>query len=136
MRAELQQSLFEKYPEIFKDKDKPMTETCMCWGIETGDGWYSLLNQLCATLQFYTDRNKYPQVVARQVKEKFGGLRFYYRFEETEKSAEHPDRSTKFLEGMIAFAEVISENTCDECGLPGKINDGPWFSVRCDECRD
>tara|TARA_R110002153_G_scaffold46642_2_gene131713 strand:- start:1695 stop:1805 length:111 start_codon:yes stop_codon:yes gene_type:complete len=29
-----QKEIFEKYPKIFRDKDKPMTETCMCWGLE------------------------------------------------------------------------------------------------------
>ncbi len=123
MRRELQETLFEKYPEIFQDKDKPMTETCMCWGIDTGGGWYSLLDQLCATLQFHKNMNKYPQVVATQVKEKFGDLSFYYRFAETEASRNNPERSPKFLEGIIAFAEALSEVTCDVCGLPGKLND-------------
>ena len=113
-----------------------MTETCMCWGIETGDGWYSLLDRLCAALQFNTDRNKYPQVVAQQVKEKFGGLRFYYRLEETAESKDNPDNSPKFLAGMITFAEVMSQITCEACGLPGTLNKGPWFAVRCDACRE
>ena len=34
MKAELQNKLFEKYPKIFGQKDLPMTQTAMCWGID------------------------------------------------------------------------------------------------------
>ena len=39
MSPELQEQLYNKYPEIFADKDKSMQETAMCWGIETPDDW-------------------------------------------------------------------------------------------------
>ena len=39
MNAELQNKLFENYPEIFKQKDLPATDTAMCWGICCGDGY-------------------------------------------------------------------------------------------------
>ena len=71
------QSLIKKYPKIFRQSKLPMTQTCMCWGIETDEGWYDLLDSLCSQLQWDIDRNRYPQIEAVQVKEKFGTLRFY-----------------------------------------------------------
>jgi len=71
MRGELQQQLFEKYPAIFRQKDLPMTQTAMCWGIDCGDGWYEIIDTLCdwlTTLKKFTG----AQVEAVQVKEKFG----------------------------------------------------------------
>ena len=65
-----------------------MKETCMCWGIDTGDGWYDLIDTLCGLLQFNTDRNRCPQVEATQVKEKYGTLSFYYSFVQTKESQE------------------------------------------------
>ena len=79
MKEELEKMLFERYPKIFGNKDKPMTETCMCWGIECPDSWFDMLDSLCKALQWDTDKNDYPQIVADQVKEKFGTLRFYYQ---------------------------------------------------------
>ncbi len=124
MKKELQEKLFTKYPKIFIEKDLPMTHTCMCWGIETGDGWYDLLDLLCGRLQSMTDWNahlpkKFPQTVATQVKEKFGTLRFY-----TSGSSEYQD-------GMIDFAEALSGTICDVCGKAGKLNDGGWIACRC-----
>ena len=110
MKTELQQKIFDKYPKIFGDRTKPMTETCMCWGLEVGDGWYDLIDVLCEALtntyttsvqldeedgkrleiEPYIDRDgkasyyfkvEPPQVRASQVKEKFGTLRFYHYLE-------------------------------------------------------
>ena len=50
MKTELQEKIFNKYPKIFGDRTKPMTETCMCWGLEVGDGWYNLIDVLCEAL--------------------------------------------------------------------------------------
>jgi len=115
MKKELEQKLFEKYPKIFGDRTKPITETCMCWGLEVGDGWYDLIDILCEALTYthtaamqvdkedgerlgiksyiskdeeatYYFRVEPPQLIEEQVKEKFGTLRFYYRLEFDEKN--------------------------------------------------
>lgn len=59
------------------------------------------------------------QVVAEQVKEKFGGLRFYYR------------GGDEYIHGLAAMAESMSYATCEECGNPGSPNSGGWISTRC-----
>jgi len=55
MTEELQNKLYAKYPKIFAEKDLPMTQTCMNWGICCGDGWYWLIDQLCSSLQWRID---------------------------------------------------------------------------------
>jgi len=51
MKKELQDKLFETYPNIFRQKDLDKTQTAMCWGISCGDGWYTILDELCANIQ-------------------------------------------------------------------------------------
>lgn len=129
MSPELDKQLCEKYPKIFANRYGDMRETCMCWGIECGDGWYDLLDHLCANLQWNTDKNNYykdgaapyPQVVATQVKEKFGGLRFYV------------ENATDAQYAVISFAESLSYHMCDVCGAKGKPNSEGWIKTRCDE---
>ena len=29
----------------------------MCWGIETGDGWYNIVDTLCSQIQWHIDKN-------------------------------------------------------------------------------
>lgn len=183
MREELDKLLCEKYPKIFADRYKSMTETCMCWGFDCGDGWFNILNQLCGNIQhridwkrgqkaralrynralkkalttgdkssliyFYTRGEREPsewnlknieedierrnfrkveeppvQVVAEQVKEKFGTLRFYYR------------GGDEYIDGLVSMAEAMSGVTCETCGKPGETRSGGWIRTLCDEHED
>lgn len=143
MREELDKKLVEKYPKIFANRYKPMTETCMCWGFTHGDGWYNIINMLCANIQSHIDwcnsqrelllkDNPYnleipeavPQVVADQVKEKFGTLRFYY------------SGGDDIIDGMVRMAESMSGVTCEECGAPGETGGRGWITTLCQKHRD
>jgi len=123
MKAELQKKLFEKYPKIFRQKDLPMQETAMCWGIDCGDGWYKIIDLLCKLLQWDIDHNKHPQIEATQVKEKYGGLRFYTNGENEHQS------------GMISYACHLSEYVCEECGsMEGVTQTEGWIVTLCPKC--
>ena len=173
MREELDKALCQKYPKIFRDRHAPMNRTCMCWGFSHGDGWYNIIDAMCANIQHHIDHTRKerlnallynraltramrgdltlfnrlpswtqkwiteamedpepqhkivpeacPQVVAIQVKEKFGTLRFYsYGGDDYTRGVEH-------------MAESMSARTCEECGAPGKSRRGGWIQTLCDE---
>ena len=124
MKKELQDKLYEKYPKIFIEKDLPMNQSCMCWGIKTGNGWYGILDRLCQALQYSTDTNGHPQVVANQVKEKFASLRFYTTGED------------EYQYGLINMAENMTEITCENCGVPARrmTSDRGRVIVLCNKC--
>lgn len=123
MNVELQDKLFKKYPKIFKQKDLSMQDTCMCWGIECGDGLYWLINQLCKQLQYDIDYNEHPQIEATQVKEKFGRLVF---------SVNNP---TEYQQGVIRFAETLSCHICHKCGTIQHIGQtSNWIYTGCKDC--
>lgn len=128
MTTELDNYLVEKYPKIFINRYGNMTETAMCWGFEHGDGWFFILDQLCYSIQSYIDNNYHkniPQVVATQVKEKFGTLNFYC------------DGGDSQTDGMIRFAENMSANTCENCGSTENIGSTKgWISIMCKPCYD
>ena len=130
MKQELDQKLCEKYPKIFANRYADETTTAMCWGFECQDGWYQLIDTLCDTIQGYIDRNKkyndieIPQVVAIQVKEKFGTLRFYY------------DGGDDVIRGMVWLAENLSAEICENCGNPGELVKSNWIQTLCNTCRN
>lgn len=103
------------------------------FGCECGDGWYDLIYSLCAEITAaYRNYNKPIDIEVEQVKEKYGGLRFYYGF-----TASSPDYAEVHLEvdGIAAKWEKKSEEVCEECGKPGVTrNELPWISTLCDEC--
>lgn len=123
MRIELDQALCQSFPALFSRRHG--SDALMRYGFMVEDGWYALINVLCALLQHETDAKDAPQLVAVQVKEKFTELRFYVTGEPTE-------RQRAFLH----FARVLASQTCDTCGAPGDT----WvrhqhYTVRCDRHR-
>ena len=172
MSPELDKQLCDKYPTIFADRYKSPQESCLAFGIECGDGWYDILDTLCyaAThtystsfevdeqdgkrlgLKLNTYNNAYyfpvnpPQIIADQVKEKFGTLRFYYHLEfdpvliELNKTGKYPDikevmdRYYAFFDGIVHVAEVMSERTCEKTGKKGELCvRGGWYKTLCEE---
>jgi hypothetical protein len=130
MKQELDKLLCEKYPKMMVNRNSPMTETCMCWGFECGDGWYNILNQLMGNIQHHIDwKNRngevVPQVTLDQVKEKFGTLRFYYT------------GGDDYISGMVTMAEAMSGCTCESCGNPAeRDSNGGWVRTICDPCEE
>lgn len=156
MKKELDEKLCAKYPLIFKNRNADMRTTAMCWGFECGDGWYNILDVLCAHLtnDYNNAKNSYEYTLgnlgkpkwdktlttqeevnlaktkmdaaeelvptASQVKEKFGGLRFY------------TNGATDKHHNYISFAESMSYCICEECGAPGKRYTDGWHQTLCD----
>jgi len=131
----LRSKIFKRYPKLFAQKNNSIRETCMCWGIECGDGWLPLIHALCSQLQFDIDKNHYPQIEFTQIKEKFGTLRLYYETTQLNEKDERLEYKSGLQEGMISFAEQLSECICEHCGSNNDITqtDG-WITTICKEC--
>lgn len=173
MNPDLQQKLFDKYPKIFQERELGVSQSCMAWGPEVGDGWYSIIDLLCysvtytfstsvmideedgkrlgisPTTDFKGNDPRYflsvepPQFVATQIKEKFGGLRVYYRLEFDSKVKELleqtgkyqdlqkiVDRYSAYMDGVVHFAEMMSYRTCEATGGPGEMHiRSGWYKV-------
>jgi hypothetical protein len=64
MKQELDKLLCEKYPKMMVNRNKPMQETCMCWGFDCGDGWFNILDQLMGSIQHHIDWREKQRVGA------------------------------------------------------------------------
>lgn len=143
MDQELQNKLYEKYPNLFSNKDKDIRSSCMAWGCEVGNGWYEIISSVCWMIRQHEDnkiwRKKYleendPEKLKQepeyfsvkfdQVKEKYGGLRLYF------------SGGDDYVEGLVSMAEAMSYKTCEICGNKGEANKGGWINVRCEAHRD
>ena len=129
MKQELDKLLCEKYPKIMVNRNGAVTETCMCWGFECGDGWFNILDQLMGNIQHHIDwKNResevVPQVTLDQVKEKLGTLRFYYT------------GGDDYISGLVGMAESMSGVTCETCGDPGTRDGQGWIKTLCETHRN
>jgi len=137
MTKEKQQALYDKYPLIFQQKDLSMSQTCMCWGICTGDGWYDIIDEICAGLEKL--RYEYGVIVmAAQVKEKFGTLRFYTEYSPMllKLTKDEYDKIYELAQDIVSAGEDKSCITCEQCGQPGTQNKGGWVRTSCASCEE
>lgn len=132
MTPEKDALLRSKYPKIFA-RSEYEKEPIDLWGLECGDGWFNLIDSLCNKIQKHVDRRaaniqdatelENIQVVAQQVKEKFGGLRFYV------------SGGDDITDALISFAETMSFKICETCGNSAtQKNVGTWIHTSCDPC--
>lgn len=107
-----------------------------------GQGWHGILERL------FMAKPEWMKVV--QVKEKFGGLRFYLQggpvrvdfigigslamqSERTYVTEEQEIQAQKY-EQMVRAAEAESFKICEDCGAPGSPKPGRWVRTLCVEC--
>lgn len=128
MRKELVDQLTSKYPKLLRNMYGDPRKTCLAFGIECGDGWYKILDDLCKAIQAAVDyknrrgEDPHNDVIVDQIKEKFGGLRFYY------------SGGDDVIFKLVEEAEILSYQTCERCGAEGKERSGGWIRTLCDKC--
>jgi hypothetical protein len=132
MKEELQLELVKKYPKILKHFRGDPMQTCMAWGFEVEDGWYNLLDECMKKMQYFCDLcsrdGREVQVVADQIKEKYGDLRFYVSVYGADKIEDD------IIDDIIYEAERKSRNTCEVTGENGVLcKRGGWFKTLCRE---
>jgi hypothetical protein len=50
MTPELDNKLCETYPKMFRLRTATVYESCMAWGFDIDDGWYTIIKTLCANI--------------------------------------------------------------------------------------
>jgi len=117
MRNELENKLVEKFPELFGDRDKPPTETLICFGCECDDGWFDLIYTACSVIQNHMEyAPETPPFRFSQIKEKFGGLRLYHY------------GGDDFTRAVCTMAEALSYKICEITGDRGQLcTTGHWL---------
>ncbi|OBK02807.1 hypothetical protein A5637_16260 [Mycolicibacterium fortuitum] len=95
------------------------------WGrwISCSRGWYPIVIELDQQLAAID-----PDYELHQVKEKLGGLRYYYRTE--------VEGARKRMDELVDAAEEQCEVTCEQCGEPGTRHTTPhgWLRTLCANC--
>jgi hypothetical protein len=116
----------------YMEKTHPKMFSGQYGGFAIGPGWWHVVEMLCKNIQSYTDwkakmadqfpekHQPVPQVVVTQIKEKFGGLRFYY------------DGGDSHISGLVTMAEEWAASTCEVCSAPGTRRGGGWIKTLCD----
>jgi hypothetical protein len=94
------------------------------FGIECEEGWKDLYQPIIDWIGKYNEEHPEDIINITQIKEKFGGLRFYV------------DKYPKELEDMIINAESMSYYVCERCGTRENVGltVGGWYRTICLDC--
>lgn len=118
MNEQLESYLCTRYPKLLPTEEPG---SLSLFGSECQDGWFALIYAACELIQEHSNHPSSEQVVVSQVKEKFGGLRFYYH------------GGDDYVEAVVDLVERLSESICELCGAPGLIRErNGWLSARCE----
>lgn len=127
MDQKLVKSLLEKYPLFFPNIYGDYTKTSLAFGLECGNGWFSIMEELCEKIASLGDIG----FEFTQIKEKWGLLRVYYTFRtEIECCWDKIDE-------LIDAAETKSGHICEHCGSKDDVTHkarGGWISTLCNSC--
>jgi hypothetical protein len=124
MSPDLDAKLCAEFPLLYPARHENTSGYPSHFGFETDDGWFRIVYELSAKLETLIKRllaNARDGYYAVQVKEKFGGLRFYMNAE------------TEEMSRVIREAEAQSTVTCEMCGLPGHLSGRGWVKTLCEE---
>ena len=110
------QRMEQSYPKMYPGK---------YGGFAVGKGWWPIIERLSSSIQQHIEfvnkkEEVCPQVVVMQVKEKFGGLRFYY------------EGGDDYVHGLVSMAESWADIACETCGGIGQRRSGGWIRTLCD----
>lgn len=112
--------LWDDFPKLYRDKDESIQQSLIPFGFECSDGWFDLVYELSKQITSIDD-----SVVATQVKEKCGTLRFYYY------------GGNDKIDKLVEEAERQSARICEACGdtKTAKLQDNyGWYRTLCNKC--
>jgi hypothetical protein len=133
MTKDLELKLVGKYPALLKEYGGDMRETCMHWGFQHQDGWFTILDEGLEKLQYLVEcfdaaAGETSELTITSVKEKFGTLNIYY---DTSGLNEIED---SIVRDVVIGIERESTRTCEVTGKWGKLRqDLRWIQTLCDE---
>ena len=134
--------LIVKWPRLFHGKAPPSSDLPA--------GWIGLVDELCADIDSMLTDDAATEFEVTQIKEMFGGLRFYVRSEGEEDiyidAGSDEGRETIVRRADVGPASVIprvsklvedamrrSTLTCMTCGEPGQTGTfGGWVATLCE----
>lgn len=150
MNEENTRILGDTFPRLYRDLRRDKPQQPIGRGFECGDGWFQLIFDLSTNIEKVASKlgidpasDDWPE--ALQVKEKFGGLRYYIRTAEpdeleVEKAGEmisvRPISGNVEIQSLCRDAEKNSLTICEDCGALGTFRRRGWVRVTCDSCEE
>ena len=150
MDSELERKICDADPVFFRQRGMDMTQTCMCWGIECGDGWFEPIMEFVQKVRMLNDRLSTMNmcIVASQIKSKWADFTCYWNIDvlDEDRNAELSESQQRMvdlcrstMDDIVRGCEEKCAHTCELCGKYSMNSDevyacGSWLTVKCLDC--
>jgi len=153
-----EQHFCEQYPLIFRARRGRQPGDAPYWGLAVQDGWFDLIDMLCAHLYatYRQAAKSYERAREGEGKAPYPGAEVVTAVDVERKrlamkAAEttvpravqvkekfgtlrfYVDGGSPEMQAVIAFAEDMSSRMCEQCGAPAHTRAGGWVRTLCDE---
>ena len=103
MDSQLENKLYEKFPDLYREKTAPLESSKMPWGVQCGDGWYKLIYELSNKIAKIATEGEFSPAISQISRHEDGTLHVGVR------------NVTPPIADVITTARETSRLTCESC---------------------
>ena len=98
------EQLYERFPELYRERTAPLKSSGMAWGFQCGNGWYKIIYEMSQKIQKLSVGGEFAPAITQVSKHEDGTLHVEAR------------NITPPIQDVITTARETSRLTCEECG--------------------
>ena len=103
MDSQLENKLYERFPDLYREKTAPLESSKMAWGVQCGDGWYKLIYELSTNIAKIATEGEYSPAISQISRHEDGTLYVDVR------------NVTPPIADIVTTARETSRLTCESC---------------------
>ena len=104
MDSQHTEQLYERFPELYRERTAPLKSSGMAWGFQCGNGWYKIIYEMSEKIQKLSVGGDFGPAITQVSKYEDGTLYVEAR------------NITPPIQDVITTARETSRLTCEECG--------------------
>ena len=104
MDSQHTEQLYERFPELYRERAAPLKSSGMAWGFQCGNGWYKIIYEMSQKIQKLSVGGEFAPAITHVSKYEDGTLYVEAR------------NITPPIQDVITTARETSRLTCEECG--------------------
>ena len=101
MDSQHTEQLYERFPELYRERTAPLKSSGMAWGFQCGNGWYKIIYEMSQKIQKLSVGGEFAPAITQVSKHEDGTLHVEAR------------NITPPIQDVIATAREASRLTCE-----------------------
>jgi len=103
MDSHFENKLYERFPDLYRERTAPLESSSMAWGVQCGNGWYKIIHDLSDKITKIAPEGEYSPAISQISRHDDGTLYVDVR------NVSPP------IADLVAAAREASRLTCEYC---------------------